>query len=78
MKPERLASIRSQVNFGARIDPKAGKDLIDEIDTLTEYRVWYDEAICASNELGYAGMSAADVIKHQAEELASLKAKGVV
>jgi len=34
IKPERLASIKSQVQFGARIDPKAGTDLIDEIERL--------------------------------------------
>lgn len=50
--------------------------LSQERDALLDYQTWYAEAICASNELGYAGMSAADVIKHQAEEIASLKAKG--
>lgn len=33
------------------------------------YQEWYEEAIIASNELGFAGMSAAQVIKFQAEEL---------
>lgn len=34
-----------------------------------DYKEWYNEAIIVSNDLGFAGMSAADVIKFQAEEL---------
>lgn len=37
------------------------------------YKEWYEEAIIASNELGFAGMSAADVIKYQAQENEELK-----
>lgn len=36
---------------------------------MNDYKEWYEEAIIASNELGFAGMSAAQVIKFQAEEL---------
>lgn len=37
------------------------------------YKLWYEEAIIASNELGFAGMSAADVIKYQAIEIEQWK-----
>lgn len=37
------------------------------------YKLWYEEAIIASNDLGFAGMSAADVIKYQAQENEELK-----
>lgn len=33
------------------------------------YKEWYEEAIIASNELGFAGMSAADVIRYQAQQI---------
>lgn len=39
------------------------------MSTNDNYQEWYEEAIVASNELGFAGMSAAQVIKFQAEEL---------
>lgn len=39
------------------------------MSTNDNYQEWYEEAIIASNELGFAGMSAAQVIKLQAEEL---------
>lgn len=38
-----------------------------------DYELWYSEAIEASNELGFAGMSAADVIRYQASEIEDLK-----
>lgn len=38
-----------------------------------DYEKWYVEAIEASNELGFAGMSAAAVIRYQAEELKQLR-----
>ena len=38
-----------------------------------DYKTWYDEAMCASNEAGFAGMSAADTIRELARELAALK-----
>jgi hypothetical protein len=38
-----------------------------------DYKEWYEEAIIASNELGFAGMSAADVIKYQSLEIEQLK-----
>lgn len=41
---------------------------------MNDYKEWYDEAIVASNELGFAGMSAADVIRYQAQEVDDLKA----
>lgn len=37
------------------------------------YKQWYEEAIEASNELGFAGMSAEQVIRYQAEELEELR-----
>jgi hypothetical protein len=37
------------------------------------YKLWYEEAVVASNELGFAGMSAADVIRYQAQENDELK-----
>lgn len=40
---------------------------------MNDYKEWYEEAIVASNELGFAGMSAADVIKYQAQGVAELK-----
>lgn len=39
----------------------------------TEIEVAYDDAIDASNELGFACMSAGDVIRYQADEIVSLK-----
>lgn len=36
---------------------------------MTDYEKWYDEALSASNELGYSCMSAADVIKALGAEL---------
>lgn len=40
---------------------------------MNDYKEWYEEAIIASNELGFAGMSAADVIRYQAQEINDLK-----
>lgn len=37
-----------------------------------EVELAYDDAMDASNELGYACMSAGDVIRHQADELVAL------
>jgi len=39
----------------------------------TEIEVAYDDAIDASNELGFACMTAGDVIRYQADEIVSLK-----
>ena len=39
------------------------------------YKLWYEEAIIASNEEGFACMSAADVIKYQAAEIRDLESK---
>lgn len=36
---------------------------------LAEYKTWYDEAMAVSNTAGYAGMSVAQVIKCQADEI---------
>lgn len=30
---------------------------------LSDYKTWYDEAMCASNEAGFAGVSAAQTIR---------------
>lgn len=43
-------------------------------DATFEYKTFYDEAMTASNEEGFACMSAAQVIKYQAEEITALKA----
>ena len=39
---------------------------------MDNYEKWYIEAIIASNEAGYACMSAADVIKNQDEHIKDL------
>lgn len=44
--------------------------MLDERDELTDA---YSTAIAASNELGYAGMDAACVIRHQGEQLSSAR-----
>lgn len=38
-----------------------------------EVELAYDDALEASNELGYACMSAGDIIRHQADELVALR-----
>lgn len=40
---------------------------------MNDYKEWYEEAIIVSNELGFAGMTAADVIRYQAQENDELK-----
>lgn len=45
------------------------------VDAQSEYQTAYVEAIEVSNDLGFAGMSAADVIRYQAQEAADLKAR---
>ena len=47
--------------------------MLNEIEFLKDYKQWYDEAITASNEVGFAGMSAADVIRYQESEVNHLK-----
>lgn len=39
------------------------------------YRAWYEEAIVASNEAGFVGMSAAQVIVYQDGEIMRLRAE---
>lgn len=41
--------------------------------TNDNYELWYTEAMEASNECGFAGMSAADVIRWQDAEIQRLK-----
>lgn len=41
---------------------------------MSNYEFWYEEAVAASNEPGYAGMSASDVIRHQGTEIENLRA----
>ena len=41
---------------------------------LTDYKAFHDQALAAANEAGYAGMSPADVIKAQFENIADLEA----
>lgn len=40
---------------------------------MDDYELWYDQAIEASNHLGFAGMSAADVIVYLGIENRELK-----
>ena len=47
--------------------------MLNEIEDLKNYKTWYEEAIIASNEAGFAGMSAADVIRYQESEVNHLK-----
>lgn len=47
--------------------------MLNEIESLKDYKQWYDEAITASNEAGFAGMTAADVIRCQESEVNHLK-----
>lgn len=47
--------------------------MLDKIESLKDYKQRYDEAIKASNEAGFAGMSAADVIRYQESEVNHLK-----
>lgn len=42
-------------------------------EPVCDAATWYAEAMAASNELGYAGMDAASVIRHLGKELAELK-----
>lgn len=46
--------------------------------SMSDYEQWYDEAIVASNELGYACMSAADVIRMMGEELKAARQQAAV
>lgn len=47
--------------------------MLNEIDNLKDYKTWYDEALTASNEIGFACMTAADVIRFQEEEINRLR-----
>jgi len=47
---------------------ESGCPLVVEPD---EWRQWYEEAMCASNEAGFAGMSAAQTIRELAKEQAA-------
>lgn len=47
--------------------------MLNEIEHLKEYKSWYDEAIEASNEAGFACMAAADVIRYQESEIEHLR-----
>lgn len=69
-----------QAEVGAlRYDCKVANSVVNslqsEVGRLSQIGSAYDEAISASNELGYAAMCAADVIRHQANELADLQAE---
>jgi FtsZ-binding cell division protein ZapB len=46
--------------------------LVAEIERLKEYSQWYDEAMVASNEAGFSGMSAEQTIREQAAEIERL------
>ena len=52
---------------------EADAALADQQPQVEDYKTWYDEAMCASNEAGFAGVSAADTIRELARELAELK-----
>lgn len=47
--------------------------MLNEIEHLKDYKSWYDEAIEASNEAGFACMTAADVIRYQESEIERLR-----
>lgn len=47
--------------------------MLNEIESLWDYENWYNQALEASNECGYACMSAADVIRAQEAEIQRLK-----
>lgn len=47
--------------------------MLNEIEAQWEYGKWYEEAIEASNEAGYACMSAAEVIRCQDAEIQRLR-----
>lgn len=59
------------INSGGELSASEGVKLLAE---LQDYKKWYDEAMCASNEAGFAGVSAADTIKHLHDENAPLRA----
>lgn len=44
-----------------------------EMIPTDDYEKWYEEAIIASNEAGFAGMDAASVIRYQEAEIERLK-----
>lgn len=45
---------------------------------LGEVKGWYDEAMCQSNEAGYAGVSAAETIRLLAESLTAAEQRNAV
>lgn len=47
--------------------------MLNDIDDLMSFKKWYDEAMEASNEAGFACMSAADVIRWQDAEIQRLR-----
>lgn len=53
---------------------RAAADEIARLDAVlaamaqSDYRAWYEEAMVASNEAGFAGVSAADTIRFLAAE----------
>lgn len=47
---------------------KHAQDLQAENEKLKEYKQWYEEAMNASNEVGFVGMSAEQTIREQAAE----------
>lgn len=55
------------------VGDKLFHSMLNEIESLRDYRTWYNEAIEASNECGYACMSAADVIRAQEAEIQCLR-----
>ena len=44
-----------------------------EIERLKDYAQWYGEAMTASNEAGFSGMSAEQTIREQAAEIERLR-----
>ncbi|ROO33429.1 hypothetical protein [Pseudomonas sp. 7SR1] len=66
------AEIKLGDEYAAYMDKRCAAEA--EVERLSQIGSAYDEAISASNELGYAAMCAADVIRHQADELTDLQA----
>ena len=72
-----LECVRSSVDAGIRVTD--GWRILDQLLTPKpaiaqpdDYKAWYEEAMVASNEAGYAGASAADTIRDLSRQLNEL------
>ena len=64
------------MEFFGLVDAPAKEELAmaQRIEELEEYKAWYDEAMVASNVAGFVGMSAAETIRAQDDQLTELRA----